>query len=482
MVFPVTILWVAGIDDGGQLRLAANTYRQGGSDFFTGPIATNYAPVIIPGVYDSTYFYTYDNIWEIDEALIFYHQTNYNTVGYVTPYVIANWPANPNQFLGINAPLAPYVDVDNDGIYNPINGDYPKIIGNKALYFMFNDDRLPHSKTGGLNMGIEIRGLAYSFDLGQNDDLNNTIFVNYTIHNKSNNNYTDFRVATWFDLCAGCYLDNASSCDTSLNSFFSYNLYPLDTNSNINRFCYNDIPPAIGTTFLNKKISSYVRYNMSDDSILGNPIFESDFYNYMIGKKKSGDFVNADCDLYDNNKPSTFNFPGDPNDLTSVSEIVCDTFIQPHFFPRHISSIEPVELKSGESICLDLAFTFAQDESGNNSHLKSVTDLKQRIQNIQNLYNQGSLGCSGLSTSIIDKGIDNIEANIFPNPVENSFSITINNNATNQISVYDIAGKKVYETQFVKVLTVNTSNWNNSLYTAQISNKNNNIIKRFIKM
>ena len=32
-------LWIGGLDNGGQLRLAAQTYRQGGSDYWPGPVS-----------------------------------------------------------------------------------------------------------------------------------------------------------------------------------------------------------------------------------------------------------------------------------------------------------------------------------------------------------------------------------------------------------------------------------------------------------
>jgi hypothetical protein len=44
---------------------------------------------------------------------------------YAIPNSIAIWPG---VFpLGSTTKLAPFFDNDNDGIYNPINGDYPLI-------------------------------------------------------------------------------------------------------------------------------------------------------------------------------------------------------------------------------------------------------------------------------------------------------------------------------------------------------------------
>ena len=38
-------LWIGGVDAGGQLKVAAMTYRQGGSDFWTGPLNTTTATI-----------------------------------------------------------------------------------------------------------------------------------------------------------------------------------------------------------------------------------------------------------------------------------------------------------------------------------------------------------------------------------------------------------------------------------------------------
>ena len=43
-------LWIGGVDAGGQLKMAANTYRQSGTDFWAGPVSNSYAA-------------PYDNIW-----------------------------------------------------------------------------------------------------------------------------------------------------------------------------------------------------------------------------------------------------------------------------------------------------------------------------------------------------------------------------------------------------------------------------------
>ena len=38
-------LWIGGVDDGGQLKVAAMTYRQGGNDFWPGPLNVSNATI-----------------------------------------------------------------------------------------------------------------------------------------------------------------------------------------------------------------------------------------------------------------------------------------------------------------------------------------------------------------------------------------------------------------------------------------------------
>lgn len=127
-----------------------------------------------------------------------------------------------------------------------------------------------------------------------------------------------------------------------------------------------------------------------------------------------------------------------------------------------------------------MAFSTSLDSNG--TVLSNYPKFKQRIQNIQNFYNQGTIGCAALSTNIQEKKLASFQANVFPNPTENSFSITVNDQDMYHINVFDATGKKVYENQLNNNLTINTANWSQAVYTIQISNNNSSITKRLIKM
>ncbi|MDB4082974.1 hypothetical protein N9502_01770 [Vicingaceae bacterium] len=64
------------------------------------------------------------------------HQANYNQIGYIMPEGIKNWPAFGDTTLGVSKDLAPFFDANNNGCYDPQNGDYPVIKGDEALYWI----------------------------------------------------------------------------------------------------------------------------------------------------------------------------------------------------------------------------------------------------------------------------------------------------------------------------------------------------------
>ena len=74
------------------------------------------------------------------------HILNYQSPGYIIPNDILNWPAHGDTTLGNSLGMlpyiAPFIDVDNDDIYNPSQGDYPCIKGDEAVYIVMNDKQV----------------------------------------------------------------------------------------------------------------------------------------------------------------------------------------------------------------------------------------------------------------------------------------------------------------------------------------------------
>lgn len=219
----------AGIDAGGLLKGSAQTYRQGtvlGVGFWPGHLADS------NGI-DPTQCMKYDKVWNISHKDIQKHQAN--PQGYTPPSTFTSWPA----FSEKGNALAPFVDVDGDGKYNPMVGDYPKIKGDQSIWFVFNDKGGP-----GQGAGIEYQCMAFA-KAGANA-LNTTTFYDYTIVNRGNNNLSDCWIGMFFDPDLGNAADDYHGCDPSRSIAYCYN----SDNDDDGMMGYGKIPPAVGIEVL----------------------------------------------------------------------------------------------------------------------------------------------------------------------------------------------------------------------------------------
>jgi hypothetical protein len=197
-------IWMAGYDKGNTLHVSAQTYRQSGNDYWPGPLNA---------LGNSTMATITDwaKIWKINktDVMTFLATPNRNTGNIPTP--ILEWPAKGNPYakgnagvqLTINAPMAPFIDVNKDGTYNPIDGDYPDMQGDQMLWWVFNDNGPTHnhSTNGGVPMQMEVHCKAFAY--ARNTQIDNAIFYEYDIMNKSLNEYRDFRTGIFADVDLG---------------------------------------------------------------------------------------------------------------------------------------------------------------------------------------------------------------------------------------------------------------------------------------
>jgi hypothetical protein len=244
-------VWMGGIDINNQLHLAALKYRDG-DDFWPGPVKINN-----PSTFDSTCL-EFDRVWKINKWEVEEFILKYQDQTYTIPEVILNWPGNGNTQQNYAQNLAPYHDENNDGIYNPYDGDYPEfnlhnslscdapqLYGDQCIYYIMNDVGNTHTESGGIQIGVEIHAQAFAFQ--GNESLNNSTFYNYKIINRSLANYTDFYFGNWVDLDIGCSEDDYIGCDVSRGLGFGFNADGVDDGC---QYAINGNPPAIGIDFV----------------------------------------------------------------------------------------------------------------------------------------------------------------------------------------------------------------------------------------
>ncbi len=471
-----TALWLGGIDDGGNLRLAAQTYRQTGSDFFPGPLAEADTTTWISQFYFDKPFKV--NRYDIEQFRFnFENNTSYfeSYCNTNIPLAILQWPAKGNGIVTGN--LAPFVDVDGNGLYNPITGgDYPDILGDQMLFKVFNDSIAVHSETGGLPLGVELHTSAYAYNcdtaLTTNKVLNHTTFYKTKVINRSNRNYSDFYFGWWDDCDLGNYLDDYVICDVSRSAGTVYNgdsiddtavgygLYPpknslkilrgalLPSNNadgngdpTVDPRAYNGFGFGDGIPD-NERLgmSKFVYYN-NDFSITGNPEDAQDIYNYLRGRWKDGTHMVYGGNGYGTGTLTNYFFPGDSDPL-GVGQMIQNESTGA-FSPalpqepwneltegnvpadrRFMMSSGPYTLLAGDTLEFDYAFIYSRDSIGQVGHL-DFTQSNADLDLVQAWFDANSIpGCTQYPIGIAPAPHKQPILQVFPNPTQNILNIS----------------------------------------------------------
>ncbi|HQP03556.1 MAG TPA: hypothetical protein PLP11_03035 [Bacteroidales bacterium] len=270
-------IWIGGKDANGQLKMAAQRFRQVGIDFWPGPLITTGN---LQGTTSQEICREYDKHFVISKEMVKEFREwyacsqdpdcdlNENFSTYTIPDIILNWPAH-GPLGGYDYYLAPFWDVDGDGSYNPLQGDFPyyefanegitddpdcvrprdrmsKLFGDYTLWWVYNDRGNIHTETGGDPIGMELRAQAFAFTT--NDELNDMTFYNYNIINRSTYTLYQTYFGVWTDADLGGATDDYTGCDVLRGLGYMYNGDAFDDDYQGN-LGYGDQPPAIGIDF-----------------------------------------------------------------------------------------------------------------------------------------------------------------------------------------------------------------------------------------
>ncbi|MFK7922071.1 MAG: T9SS type A sorting domain-containing protein [Bacteroidia bacterium] len=457
-------LWMGAIDNSGTVRTAAQTYRQSDNNYQPGPVSN---------LYDSTYNQRYHRVWKISKSTIDQHIANWQNPNYVVPTSIADWPAHGDSNRQEAYYLAPFMDINGSGIYEPTLGDYPLIRGDQALYMIFNDDRF----SAFMPLEIETHLMAYGFASSSSSALNESIFLHYKVYNRSSEVYQDAWIGYWSDLELGDALDDDMGTDSALHSLYVYNRDNMDE-----RFGSN--PPAQGISMLNLPLSATMSYDLdyNNDSI-GGPLHGTDYYQLLQGKWKDGQSLTQGGTGRGGNQATTYFLNGDPVTNTGwLPNNGSNTFFaNDHKDTKALMSHGPFVFGPGESICMDLGLVYARDP--NQDHLANVSLLRQRTSEIRNHYIAQNENClnsplnrPALSTLTEDQVL------VFPNPTRESVQLRWGNDF-DQIRIFDLQGRLVYQQTLENknYLQLSITDWVPGFYTIFFEGNRIQVQKRFVK-
>lgn len=433
-------------DPMGQTYFSGRKYSLGGSEssFHSGPIAD-------PFFYGTiSYTSAYQNaLWKVSSGEIDLHQQNYQNAGYTVPNAILKWPGNGDTTMGVAKQLAPFIDLNQNGIYEPVLGDYPDIRGDEAVYIIMNDESY---MPDGNQLRIELHAMFYQFSTG--NYLNNTTFLNLRVINRSNINFMNYHQGVYLDFDIGNYADDHMGCSPEKNLLFAYNGDDFD------EFSYGANPPCQALVSLSHPLESGVVFTTGQDYFAN-----GDTSLWLLMNSQWADSTPWVHPL--TNLPTDFILPDNPNSANGWSE---EAIGDPAGDRRGMITIYEPTFRPGTTICSDYAFIYSRV----GSRLQNVQDVWNIATSIQALYNASEQFVCQTSSVGVHSEIVTHGKWIFisPNPASELISIKSKFQTPYRLAIYNSMGQVVFqeEMQGLSNETISLEGLSKGCYLIKASN------------
>lgn len=452
-------LWVGGYDTQGQLKVAANTYRQGGNDYWQGPIPAS-------GSSTPALQAEWDKIWKVTRADMdaFFSTTNHTVSN--TPQAILRWPGRGNTFAlsATGAPLnlallsgdlAPFVDLNGDGSYTPLTGEYPRFYGDQTLWQMYNDAGGTKTATGTGPLALQIGLLAWSYNRGTVAD--NIQFYEYNIANRGGQ-IDSCVVSIFTDLDLGFASDDYIGFDSSHRMGYQYNSGATDGSVGQSGSYGTQIPiagiallraagdePLTGTRVPAGAFNYFNNAGVGFPSEIIDPASGIEFYRYMTGTNRLGnpftrDFTgqaNMPTRGYGAGPNTRYVFDGVPSVAGTWSECYSGNTSGDR---RFILSSSPFTLPAGEARTVAFALVVSPNAGGCPN--TTLTGLQQTADTAIKLYdNPPSFTPNSVAQSFNEK----MPLRLFPNPAGDALFIQVESISLDaRVEVVDVAGRRLH--------------------------------------
>lgn len=387
-------VWMAATDSAGNLRLAAHSVLSNQHEFWSGPLELVNEKPSSQALWDKVYTVTRS---EID-----YHNRHYTDNGYVPVPHIAGWPGSAGTPYA--QVLAPFVDLNtNNRIYEPAKGDYPYIPSDALIYSIANDRySSQHNYSGGLPLGVELHSSVYGF--GNDSALDNCVLLRYTVHNRSDRNYANFRLSAVLNFGIGALSNDYLGTEIGANTLYAVN----DTSE----ATFSGRLVSIGCMALNRKISSTMYFENNADPINGRPDSAVHFLRLMQGLWKNGMALNYGSNGVDGSGPADFVFP----DTTDAVRGGLRWLDQVPGKKLGIMNFDAMELKRGQSLAFEFACFFVDKKHEN---FKQIGDVCLNIKE--------ALKGRNLLKLVEKTEANDLHLSAYPNPVKNGDKLYLSN-------------------------------------------------------
>jgi hypothetical protein len=463
-------LWTVANDGLGNDYTTAQVYRGSGIDYWPGPLDA-------AGTCSYATSEKWARIWKVSHTDINSFKSLSSRTVSTVPKNILEWPAKGNLYakggsgmsLTITEDMAPFIDTDGDGLYDPIKGDYPQIKGDQMLWWIFNDNGVTHTSSKGTPFKIEYRAVAYAYSRG--GTLDNVVYYEFDMRNKSSIRYLDFRFGLFSDADLGGPFDDYIAFDSTHRMGILYNSRIPDAPNGANS--YGDHPPLVGVSFIEMPGDIYPggmkpagTFNYFENTLTGpirDPRNASEFTSYMYAKDADGN-------------PRYFGNYAFP---ITKGAIQCDSSY-PGADRRFVTTTGNYNFQPGtrEKVAMALIATDTTGNACGSLNFKELTDAADSAWKVY--YNPlPPLGVKEIAA--LDQKL-----RIYPNPAESVLLIDSYTGKTlkaAQLKVYDATGRmlQVPVSQSSRQISIDVSTLAAGVYSLVYSEGEQQATQQFIK-
>ncbi|TXC76037.1 T9SS type A sorting domain-containing protein [Luteibaculum oceani] len=400
------------------------------------------------------------------------HKANYSDPNYTVPFSIKFWPAQGDTSIGEMANMAPFVDFNKNGIYDPENGDYPDIVGDQIIYQIKNDNGMPAH----LRMGVEKHLQIFTITPQTEEEsvLENVVFVNVELYNRGMHEFDLLKSGFWMDFDIGFANDDQYGSDSTRGIAYAYNGDADDEDA------WGSNPPALAVASFGCGISGNVSLEGFSAFALDTAIHEAlSAIDNGECMRKSGNGFNGDP-----NAPVTrYAFDGDAISGTGWTP---ENAGVPQGDKRSLVLLNGKSFMPGEKIGFTLAIAIGKDTTFTN-YLRNINVAKDNVEEalalLESKYGDhpllaSSKQCGNIqddescatTTEISDYESD-IQVGLYPNPVSNELNIT-SGQIIKTAAVWSTDGKRVFEGSVNKKdFKIDLSGLDRGMYILELTNK-----------
>ncbi len=452
-------------------------------------------PYTVTAMYDEVLEAKYNRPYHVSLAMIQAHidSVQFGSSNYVPVWAIRNWPAHGNTAWGQAPDLAPFADVNSNGIYEPLLGEYPSILGNDCVYSITH-----YRNNGNLDKALEFHSYVYTQACDSTETFDNVLMRKIKVYSRGAVVDSLF-FGGRFDGDLGNYNDDYVGTNVDLGLVYNYN-GDLNDEPNAGRSGFNDTLAAQGLMVLKgfKQTDdgldngigilpgqSMNGYGFNDGVIdneygglyastafsginapapVSDPTTAIQWYNMMNGYFRFGETMYYGGSGYPGNPgvttiPAKYMYTGedtshfgtggvDPGfDWYEFEPTGPGSSSNPSGDRRGGYSFGKTALGSGDSFELDYAFLFKRQATQTTDLMSPVNDLFVKASGIRSAFlsNQGPCGIN-FNPVPVDLGVDDVEKKsltfgVYPNPTNGIVQITNVSNSGGTIQVFDINGK-----------------------------------------